>query len=166
MKAEYDMTPKEFQCALKQQLDSPLQIFWESYTGFCIGGFFKIRYAEGKEFGKRIDTSEHHAIGFIRRKQGKTLVSFGIFPGLANPISAILVYLIFVVLFLVIGAMSGVVIGIKTALGAGIWVILPILLSGLLCTYSDAGERGKRQLKHFLSHISPIDTKREDGRTR
>lgn len=97
------MSPKEYCSRLRSRLDSPFLLGQERFTGWCLGNVFSVNYYSGKEFGRRNYPISNKAIGMVTRKNDQTCVSYFIFPGMTDPISLAILFLLTFLIFFVTG---------------------------------------------------------------
>lgn len=143
MKKNVKGSPNEYLNWLRDRLDSPFLLGQERFTGWCIGPFFSVNYYSGKEFGRRFYAVSNKAMGIVRSSNGKTCVSYFIFPGLSDPMSIALMFIMSLIIFGLVGAPMPAVF----ALG---WTVLVILHTVLCTVLTESGETGKRKLQSFL----------------
>lgn len=143
MKKHVNVTPKEYCNRIKSRLDSPFLLGQARFTGWCLGPFFSVNYYSGREFGRRFYPISNKAMGIARSSQGKTCVSYFIFPGLSDPISISLMFLFSLIIFGMIGT------PIPAVFSFG-WTVLVVLHTALCTVLTESGETGKRKLQSFL----------------
>ena len=88
--------------ALRNALDSRKVFKAERYTGWVKGRFFSMAYTHDKEAAERGRWSYNKAVGFLTEKDGCTHVHVTIFRGLSDPVSLLILFVVFLILFLLI----------------------------------------------------------------
>ncbi len=102
MHIQTDQPMEACQQALKDALDSRKIFKAERYTGWVKGRFFSMAYTCDKEAAERGRWSYNKAMGFLTEKNGCTHVHMTIFRGLSDPVSLLILFVVFLVLFLLI----------------------------------------------------------------
>lgn len=144
MKKAVSLSPKEYIAWIKYRLDSPLMLGQERFTGWCLGSVFSVNYYSGKEFGRRNYPISNKAMGLVVEKNGKSYVSYFIFPGLTDPVSLVILFLMTLFIFLIIEAPY-------PALFALGWTVAVALTTALCTAFSVSGQNGAASLNKFLT---------------
>ena len=102
MHIQTDQPMEVCQQELKDALDSRKIFKAERYTGWVKGRFFSMAYTHDKEAAERGRWSYNKAMGFLTEKEGNTHVHVTIFRGLSDPVSLLILFVVFLILFLLI----------------------------------------------------------------
>ena len=144
MKKAVSLGPKEYIAWIKKRLDSPLMLGQERFAGWCLGPVFSVNYYSGKEFGRRNYPISNKAIGLVTEKNGQSCVSYFVFPGMTDPISLAILFLLTLFIFLIIEAPY-------PALFALGWTVAVALTTALCTVFSTSGQNGASRLDGFLT---------------
>ena len=93
MKTTINSPKKTVETGLRSLLSSRFDLGQERYVGKVLGGFFRIAYYSGKEFGRRLYPIKNTLTGFSWEKDGQTEIRYFLFYGLTDPLSLISIYL-------------------------------------------------------------------------
>ena len=102
MVIETEMDLQQCRQALRDALDSRKVFKEERYTGWVKGKLFSMSYGGDKETAEKGRWAYNKAMGFLSERDGKTRVHAVIFRGLSDPVSLLVLYAIFLIVFLLI----------------------------------------------------------------
>lgn len=147
LKSELDW--KIYLIHLKDCCSSPLSLFRERVTGLVIGPFFSVAHHTDYEWDRRYSTVCTRAWGYVREKEGKTVVRYVRWYGLLTPFW-VLFFLAFWTICLLIVLEPG------TAVDAGIWLgillvgLFPCLITAFAAVVTERGEYSHGELTKLL----------------
>jgi len=157
MKLETAFSRNHCKDMIKENLSRfSLPFGFERYTGWYVLGFFSVAYHDGNEL-RRLYPIKNKILGYIKKTQGQTTVSYTHFSGYTDFISLTIIFILS--LFITMLADYEYNIGIRACLlFAGLHTSLVALYTYSATRLSKQGKSNRVKLETYLASLLELDS--------
>lgn len=148
MKVHSQLPVDQYLSAMKAQMSGFCEFGCERFVGTIMGHLFSITYCSGHEMNRRITNEKSRAIGFVRSAGDGTDVYCIRLKGMSNPVSMLLNFALFYLMFALSGDYTFDYISIWPFALAG--SLMMAIITSVTDSITERGQEGSRIMTSFL----------------